>query len=227
MSMKTDTFLTVLEDMMKVRAMRSILGLLTLTAFAALPAGAQEEPYAQPDDSWISISGTVETVSLDHFTLDYGDGVITVEMDDADRDADAAVLAKGDHVTAYGRVDDDFMELATIEASSIYVEELGTTFYASAVDEEDAYTFVTVRPVVVGDAVLQGDVTSVGDDHFTLSTGLREITVKVEEMPYDPLDDEGYQQIEMGDRVSVGGHIDADLFEGFGIVAESIVELSG
>lgn len=112
-------------------------------------------------------------------------------------------MAVGTPRRQHSRVDDDFLELATIEASSVYVEELGTTFYASAVDEEDVFTLVTVRPVVVGDAVLQGDVTSVGDDHFTLRTGLREITVEVEAMPYDPLDDEGYQQIEMGDRVSV------------------------
>ena len=210
---------------MTLRAMKPVLGVLTATALCVLPACAQEEPYAQPDDSWISISGTVETVSPDEFTLDYGDGIITVEMDDGDRDADAAVLEMGDEVTVSGLIDDDFMELATIEASSIYVEELGTTFYASAVDEEDA--FVTVSPVVVvGDMVVQGVVTSVTDEAFTLDNGPREITVTVEEMGYDPLDDEGYQKVETGDLLSVSGHIDADLFEGGEMVAETILELS-
>lgn len=218
-------FLLAMEDKMTLRPMKPVLGLLTATALGVLPACAQEDPYAQPDDSWISISGTVETVSPDQFTLDYGDGIISVEMDDGDRDADAAVLEMGDEVTVSGLIDDDFIELATIEASSVYVEELGTTFYASAVDEEDA--FVTVSPVVVvGDLVVQGVVTNVTEQAFTLDNGPREIRVTVEEMAYDPLDDEGYQKVETGDLLSVSGHIDAGLFEGGEMVAESILELS-
>ena len=39
-------------------------------------------------------------------------------------------------MTVYGRVDDDLYETTTIEASSIYDQDLGTYFYASAADEE-------------------------------------------------------------------------------------------
>jgi hypothetical protein len=47
------------------------------------------DPYEQPDNAWLSIRGRVETVTADSFTLDYGDGIVTVEMEDGDRDADA------------------------------------------------------------------------------------------------------------------------------------------
>ena len=74
--------------------------------------GRNRSPYTQPDDSWISLS-------------------VTVEMDDGDRDADAYKLLPGDKVNVVGKIDDNLFELISIEASSVYVEKLGTTFYAS------------------------------------------------------------------------------------------------
>ena len=211
---------------MKFVPWKFCLTVLALAALLIAPANAQD-PYAQPDDTWISISGTVQEVFPDAFTLDYGDGLVTVEMDDGDRDADGYKLLEGDKVTVSGLIDDDFFEATTIEAASVYVESIGTYFYASAMDEED--TFVTVTtPVVVGFTTVQGTVTSVEplDDEFIVNTGLRAIQVETEEMPYDPLDDEGYQRIEVGDRVSVTGTMDADLFEGRELVADSVVVLS-
>lgn len=194
-------------------------------ALLASPLSAQENPYTQPDESWISIDGSVEAVVADAFTLDFGEGLITVEMDDGDRDADGYKLMTGDRVTVTGRVDDDLFEVATIEAGSVYVEGLGTYFYASSADEEDR--FVTIDPVTPSEMVLQGTVTAVSDEEFTLSSGLTEITVEVEEMEYNPLDDEGYQKIEMGDYVSVSGEIDFDFIEGREFVAHSVTTLIG
>jgi uncharacterized protein YdeI (BOF family) len=199
-----------------------LTGLLTL--FLAASALAQN-PYAKPDDTWISISGEVRSVSPDEFVLDFGEDNIIVEMDDGDRDADAYKLVEGDKVTVNGLIDDDFFETTTIEASSVYVEKLDTYFYASAMDEEDAFVTV-VEPVVVSATVMQGTVTEVNDEEFRLDTGTREIIVEVEEMSYDPLDDLGYQQIDVGDRVSVTGQLDYDFLEGQEFVATSIVTLA-
>ena len=201
------------------------LGMIAAGALLASPLSAQENPYTQPDESWISIDGSVEAVVADAFTLDFGEGLITVEMDDGDRDADGYKLMTGDRVTVTGRVDDDLFEVATIEAGSVYVEGLGTYFYASSADEEDR--FVTIDPVTPSEMVLQGTVTAVSDEEFTLSSGLTEITVEVEEMEYNPLDDEGYQKIEMGDYVSVSGEIDFDFIEGREFVAHSVTTLIG
>lgn len=204
---------------------KTFVSIATLVLFVAVPAMA-EDPYMEPDDSWISLSGTVKAVTADAFTLDYGKGMITVEMDDGDRDADAYKLIEGDMVTVNGVIDDGLFETRTIEASSVYVEKLDTYFYASAADEEgDA--FVTYwSPVVVSRTVVQGTVTEVNDEEFVLNTGARSITVEVEEMPYNPLDDEGYQKVDVGDRVSVTGTMDYDLFEGRELVADSLVIIS-
>lgn len=182
-------------------------------------------PYARPDDSWISVDGIVSSVGPDTFVLNYGAGMITVEMDDGDRDADAYNLLIGDKVRVTGVIDDDFLEMRTIEASSVYVENLGTYFYASAVDEED--TFVTyVAPVTVAAAVVQGTVKEVSSEEFVVDTGTREIRVEVDEMAVNPLDGDGYQRIRVGDRVSVAGRLDTDLLEGeTELVASSVVTL--
>jgi uncharacterized protein YdeI (BOF family) len=211
---------------MSIRTTAIVAAAFGLGLSLALSAGAANEPdpYTKADDTWISISGTVTTVAPDSFVLDYGKGIVTVEMDDGDRDADGYKLVSGDQVTVNGRIDDDFFETTTIEAASVYVDKLGTYFYASAVDEED--TFVTgVTPLVVGATTAQGVVTDVRDGEFTLNTGLRSLTVEVEGMAYDPLDDEGYQKIEKGDIVSVAGSMDDDFFEGRELVARSIVTI--
>jgi hypothetical protein len=199
-----------------------------LALAAALPtaaAAADAMPYAMPDDSWISIDGTIELVQPDSFTLDYGDGNIIVEMDDGDRDADAYKLIEGDKVNVIGKVDDDFFEATTIEAMSVYVQKLGTTFYASAVDEEDVVMTVTV-PVDVSDTVVRGNVSSVGDDQFTVDMEGTELTVSTDDLGYDPLDEIGYQRIEKGDRVSVSGDMEDQFFGGTRLEANAIVELS-
>lgn len=197
----------------------------------SLPTLAQN-PYLQPDDTWITISGKVKSISPDQFELDYGAGTITVEMDDGDRDADAYKLYNGDEVTVTGLIDDDFYEVTTIEASSVYVKNIGTTFYASAVDEEDFLPTYAYQPpevtLVLGGSVVTGTVSGIDvpEEEFTLNTGLRLMTVEVDEMPYNPVDDEGYQKLEVGDVVSVRGQIDYDLFEGRVFEADTVTTLS-
>lgn len=189
-----------------------VLTFASLTLFA-VPAVAIN-PYALEDDSWISINGEVTTVTADAFELDYGDGQITVEMDDGDRDADGYKLMQGDEVRVSGMIDDDFYNLTTIEASSVYVKNIDTYFYASAMDEEEiGYSIISPS---VTDTVVQGTITNVdaNGEQFTLDSGLQELTVEVDELTYNPLDNEGFQQLDVGDRVSVQGSIDHDFFEG-------------
>ena len=74
-------------------------------------------------------------------------------------------------------------------------------------------------------ASIVGTVTSVNGNEFVLDRGTRSITVEVENMAYDPLDDEGYQRVEVGVIVSVAGNIDNDFFEGRELEATSVVTL--
>lgn len=165
-----------------------------LSALAA-PVAAQD-PYSRPDDSWISLSGTVGNPTADSFTLDYGDGVITVEMDDWDSYGDAYGLMDGDRVTVYGDIDENLFTMTTIEASSVYVEGLNTYFYASSADEEEAYTWIMSTPIVIGEVTLRGTVSDLDAEaqEFTLDTGGQVLTIDTAFLTYNPLDDVGYAQ---------------------------------
>ena len=202
---------------------------LSASGLAQEDASAQPDPMAQPDDTWISLTGTVTSTTADSFIMDYGDGLITVEMDDWDTFGDAWPLADGDQVTVYGDVDKGLYETATIEAGSVYVQDLNTFFYASAADEEGDYgEWVVDIDAVVGDVTYIGTVETVIPDAntFTIDTGVTELTVDTSALPYNPLDDEGFQQIDVGDRVSVAAEIDADFIGDQDLLAESIVTLS-
>jgi len=206
------------------------VGILTLGLVFTCSAAMAAAPKTAPDDSWISVSGTVTSVEADSFILDYGKDTITVEMDDGDRDADGYKLQFGDKVTVSGKIDDDFFEQRTIEASSVYVENLNTTFYASAIDEEDLAATgpaIITTPVYVSEAIVEGTITRIaGDEEFVISTGTGQLMVETDALPYDPLDNTGYQQLDVGDRVSVSGRMDYDFIEGREFVAESIVTLA-
>jgi uncharacterized protein YdeI (BOF family) len=205
---------------------------MAITSLALAQGMNENDPYAQPDDSWISISGTVVDPKADRFTLDYGEGLIGVEMDDWDSYGDAYGLLDGDKVTVYGRVDDDLFEVATIEAGSVYVENLNTYFYASSDDEEGSayspYFWTAETPLTLSMATIRGTVTSVDEfeREFTIDTGLQEITVETAYLGYNPLDNVGFQQIDIGDRVSVTGKFDLSFIEGREFDADSVITLS-
>lgn len=186
-----------------------------------------QEPYQKADDTWIQISGSIVSVSPDSFKLDYGDGTITVKMNDSDRDARAYKLLPDDKVTVSGLIDDDFYESTTIDASSVYVQNIGTTFYASVADE-DTPIYTLSNPVEISEVTVHGTVTSVNPsaNEFTVNSAARLMTVKTGDMSYDPLDNEGYQQISVNDVVSVSGQIDNELFEGQVLDATYVTTLS-
>ena len=211
--------------MRKFRFIHSVVACIGAATLLAGPAQAAD-PYTYPNNSWISVSGTVNAVGPDWFTLDFTDSLITVEMDDGDRDADAYVLVPGDTVTVHGRIDDDMFETRTIEAGRVYVEKLDTWFFSSSVDEEDFGLLTVGTAVIQPMMVVQGKVTEVDGREFTIDAGPRTIRVDTGEMAYNPMDDEGYQKIEVGDVVSVSGEVDYDFFEGRELMANMIITIS-
>ncbi len=167
-------------------------------------------------------------MQADRFTLDYGDGFVIVEMDDGDRDADAYKLIKGDKVTVNGRVDDDFFELTTIEAGSVYVEKSRHDLFCQ--QSRRGVPWRTGRanllpPIAIPHIIVSGTVSEVNAHEFVLDTDKRMVRVDVSHMAFDPLDEEGYLKIDEGDRVKVFGEI-ISLFEGRELEAETIIELS-
>ncbi|SDS45879.1 OB fold (BOF) protein [Halopseudomonas xinjiangensis] len=202
------------------------LGLLT-SALVAAPAMAQS-PKQQPDDSWVSISGTVVDSENDEFTLDYGHGQISVETDDWEWYGNELPLLPGDVVTVYGQVEKHLFVDASIEADSIYVESLGTYFHPSPAADVTTFTVMDVTPVtpvVVGNLVFTGTVENVKDREFTINTGDLQLTVDTSDMENNPLDDQGRLKVEKGDTVSVLGDLGTGVIGDRKLQADSIVIL--
>src|SRR5690606_19023283 len=131
------------------------------------------------------------------FLLDYGTGLVTVEVDDWDFFDEGSALVPGDQVTVTGTVDDNLFAGNTIEASSVYVASLGTVYFARSADEEGTWA----APQYFGDTVAAfnytGWVTGVSDEGFTLGAGPTKITVDTSGL--GPASDK--QEIAVGDRV--------------------------
>ena len=195
-------------------------------AMAATPALAQM-PTRTDDGEWLTLSGTVESVSGDVFMLDYGSNSLPVEMDDFDWFNDNVVMP-GDEVTVTGRMDDDFLQTRRIEASTVYIDKLRTHYFANSADEEGGLDpMMYVGPVDTEGLDITGYVTAIAGDEMTVDAGVLEYKVDSGELLYDPFDDDGLTRIDVGDRVSVSGRFDdSDFFDTPEIDAVSIIELS-
>ncbi|WP_420426768.1 OB-fold nucleic acid binding domain-containing protein [Algiphilus sp.] len=196
-------------------------------ALASGSAIALQEPESAQAGTWAGLTGTVTTVKEDRFKMDYGDGTMTVGVADWQTYNKQFELGKGDKVTVYGRVDKGLYESAALDAASIFVEDLNSYFYASPTDEEEFGGWAIRTDYEPGAVVYIGKVESVNrvQGFFTIDTGKMELTVDTTNMLYNPLDEEGFQQIQVGDRVSVEGAIDDDFFQGSEMIADSVVTL--
>ena len=210
----------------KINLLHAAFALGIATTTLTLPLHAQETVKGKPDGSWVSLSGQVVSHTPSAFSLDYGQGFITVETDDWDNIGDGWAISEGDEVTVYGRIDDGFYQNKKIEAGSIFIEDLNTLVSApSSADEEDmapiSYTYFSVPAVY--NLQLAGTVTSVSGREFTIDAGKRKVTVDTMQMGYNPLDDVGIQKIDKGDFVSVSGELDINYLDKAEISAETIV----
>jgi len=198
--------------------------LLALVSGSAL---AVEEPETVESGTWAGLTGRVTSMEEERFKIDYGDGTLTVLVDDWATYNTLFELSKGDKLTVYGRVDKELYETAAIDAASIFVEDLNSYFYASPTDEEEFGGWAVRTDYEPGAVVYIGNVEEVNrvQGFFTIDTGKMELTVDTTNMLYNPLDDEGFQQIQVGDRVSVEGTIDDDFFQGSEMIADSVVTL--
>ena len=221
----------MMNKLMTTTAMTFAAGAMAFSAHAA-----DVDPHADKyrNDSPITITGVVVEDANDGFTLQYGDGQnIEIEMDDWDWTDESDPIEKGDRVTVYGDIDHDLFETRKIEAGSVYSHSRSAYYFASDEDEEDVYTSYTYAPLTVdienapddGLVSLKGTVKDIDDREFTLVTSTGTITIATDEMDYNPLDNEGYQQIKAGDVVYVTGEMDLDFFEDKEIDAQQIVTL--
>lgn len=224
--------------MTKWRLLSAAFVAVVFVAALAIPAATQDLDSME-NEAWLQLNGTVTSVSANEFKLDYGTGIVRVEMDDWDDTAEGYYVSPGDDVTVLGKLDADVAETRSIEAASVYVDDLNTYFYVNPADEEDVATAGTRfdRRVIgmnshaaeVYPTTVVGTVKDVDGREFTIDVGTTKLIVDTSQMSYNPLDVEGYQQVEAGDRVRVIGKINSDLseiFQGRKLAASSVTTLT-
>jgi len=195
----------------------------TNAATANTPA---ERLQAAQNGSWLTLTGRVAQVAPTSFQLDYGSGRVLVEMDDWDWFQEGRALKAGDQVTVSGRVDRDLLEAKKIEASTVYVQNLGTHFFANGQDEEDFLMTTVYVPAQAALPAAVGQVLAIEGREFTLGSPDGAVRVDTAGMTDNPLDTVGARQVKIGDRVQVWGALDLDATERPEIAAQGLVVLS-
>lgn len=203
---------------------------LTVTAIfsCALVSTALAQGLAEKiDNSWITISGQAVSAKNKSFVLDYGKSTVTVDVNDWRWFRENFNKVEGRNVTVWGEVSGDLFESGKIKANSVYIEDMGTYFYAGSNEEEvgDFYNWLPAPGFEAGAVTLTGRVTNVSGREFTLSQGEKQISINTLQMENNLMDDLGFQKIEKGDRVSVTGELEVDSFENREIMAKTIITL--
>lgn len=188
----------------------------TAAQAAAAPQAAPAPAIAADDRSRVSLAGRVVSSSANAFQLDIGEDVVTVEMDDWDWFKEGKALKPGDDVVVSGRVDKDLWEQKKVEASSVFVANLGVTFYANGADEEDlAAALVQIDPVTA----TSGTVTAVEGTEFTIGSATGPVRVDLSQLTIRPM-------LKVGDRVHAWGDLDVDAREKLELMADGVVVLT-
>lgn len=177
------------------------------------------------DGGWITLNGRVVSTTPTSFDLDYGSGRIGVEMDDWDWFQEGRALKPGDQVMVSGQIDKDLFERKKIEAGSVYVQNLGTHFFANPGDEEDFSRTTILVPEQQPFAGASGYVTSKEGTEFEIG-GPAGIRVDVAKMAENPLDAVGPVQVKVGDRVQAWGDMNTDPNERPEVMAKGLIILA-
>ena len=180
-------------------------------------------PWDRSDGEWLTISGKVIEAGADTFRLDYGKGDVVVEMDDYDRELEGFHIKKDDQVVVTGRVDADAGERRTIEAGSVYVENIRKSFFASAADEEDALGKLRKATREGQGTLVSGTIALTAGSSFTLDTGYQVFEVITGALGEPAFDKTGDLQLERGDRVTVYGSMD-DGFSSKGVLLAAQIQ---
>lgn len=207
-------------------------GFLTI-GVAAMPAVGQETEPTLPlgDGRWVSVSGDVASIMGDGFYLDYGEGVIFIEMYDKFGFVEDTPVDVGSVVTVQGAIDKDLYEERTIEALSVYLQSRHTFYYALASDEENGgYPAHAVTPPIEVEGssgiTVSGEIGAIEGRKVMIEAGGIDLTADTSTLGYDPTDDLGFPALDEGDLIQVTGSLSEEFFEDHVLRAETVTLLN-
>jgi len=189
----------------------------------------QTSPQNMRDSSWATFSGEITKIDDNFFTMDYGDGNVTVSVGDMEFNKDAYSFGEGSNVTVTGKIDKTFFDQAMLNASTIYVASLNTTLFSSAMDTPDRIAYENSKLSPLGDdtVTLIGWVEDINAlmNRISIDIGEQTVEVNLEMLGYDPLSDEGAVKLDVGNRVKVTTTIEEAILKDYKFDAKTLVVL--
>ncbi len=189
---------------------------------AADEGAASKQRIRVHDGSWITLGGMIVETDADTFRLKHGKHTLLVEFDDFDLKPKASDLPVGRFVIVRGRVDKDLFHSARIEAATVFDPSANKTYTASPVDEEDVRNFRAVDP---RHFVLEGTVTKVHGNYLTLDTSNRQLRIDTSQTKRPASVRRGTHKFKVGDKVTVRGTANYDMFEKREVLADWVRKL--
>lgn len=207
---------------------QSIFATLALLGFFNLPLSADDaktvSPWDKDDGQWITIAGTITKVSNDSFQLVYGKGAIEVEFDGYRSTNRAYQFSEADKVIVTGRVDADKDQKRSIEAGSVYVRNLGKSYFAEADDEEEVIAKLRKATSNGTSLVVSGQLISMVKHNIVINTGYQNIQVNTRALPAGSLDSSGLLPFDIGDALTVYGVVSDGFSDAEKLTAAYIVK---
>jgi len=186
------------------------------------------DPSYLSDSSWATFSGSITDTEQNFFTLDYGNGEITVSLNELDNNK-AYSFKEGHTVTVTGQIDKTFFDNAILNASTVYIDVLNTTLFSNSMDANDRIAFTNSRYAELQDDVvtLIGWVEQTDElmDSITLDIGEQTVEVNLDSLSFDPFAEGGLIQLDKGDRVKVTTSIDEAVLSDYRFEAKSLIVL--
>jgi hypothetical protein len=199
--------------------------ILALAMAFACCAAARADTADETGRSWMSVEGTLIDGSPSGFRVRYDGGVITVQMTGWDWYETYAPL-DGSEVIVFGPVDERLFETGALEATSVYVDDLGTYFQREeGKGIADIASYVFYSDPIGNHVNLYGTVSGLkdGDIELELGGGAADVSVGTGPAGDNRLRETVLPKLEPGDRISVSGHLDPDFWQQRKLRADRIV----
>lgn len=176
-------------------------------------ANAQGKLARADDNAYITLTGTVTQVRPDSFVLDHGSGKVTVEMNDWGWYRDGSQALMGEKVTVQGRIDEDWIQRRTLEADSVYAQDLNTYHYTPVAT---MYLVPVDMDTEASEVRMIGTVTGVDARNRQIEVRSNNVNFAIDtsEVGFDPMDNTRPYQVNIGDRIVASGDMKANTGEG-------------
>ena len=208
---------------MSFAALLRTIGIAAAGLLASLGVALAADQSSDAD--WVSLTGAVAGSESKQFVIRDGAYAASVQMKDWVWYNSRSKLPDGEVVTVYGKMAEAADGTATVQASSIYVHDRNTFYFAEDSNKEVGYTlYAHVADFDDGKRVnVAGLVISKEGRDMAIDTGSDVIAIDTRSVIDDKFDNARFEMVEPGDVIAVSGFLDGRFLDQRHIEARTIL----